>query len=202
MSCQARNSESCDDEDIDLYVQEALDAIEYAVGPATSKWGAERAKNGHPEPFKLKYVEIGNENHGPDYAERYKKFYNAIKEKYPDIITIADTADGMGDLPIEIVDEHYYRGVDALFGMANYYDNYDFFNLECLRSDNADQTHRFQDGDADGNGISGKTEFYEFITSRTVGGYDMCANRGTFIIISAGNDGLYGTKDDITNFDN
>jgi prepilin-type N-terminal cleavage/methylation domain-containing protein len=84
----------------------------------------------------------------------------------------------------------------------NYYDNYDFFNLECLRIDNIDKTHRFQDGDADGNGISGKTEFYEFITSRTVGGYDMCTNRGTFIIISAGNDGLYGTKDDITNFDN
>lgn len=125
MSCQARESESCDEEDIDLYVQEALDAIEYAVGPVTSEWGAKRAENGRPEPFKLKYVEIGNENHGPDYAERYEIFYKAIKEKYPDIITIADTTEGMGDLPIEIVDEHYYRGLDSFFDMDDYYDDTD-----------------------------------------------------------------------------
>jgi len=125
MSCQARQSESCDDEDIDLYVQEALDAIEYAVGPATSEWGAKRAENGHPEPFKLKYVEIGNENNGPNYVKRYEIFYKAIKEKYPGIITIADTTKDMGDLPIEIVDEHYYRGLDSFFGMADYYNDMD-----------------------------------------------------------------------------
>ena len=125
MSCQARRSESCDDEDIDFYVQEALDAIEYAVGPVTSEWGAKRAENGHPEPFKLKYVEIGNENHGPDYIKRYEIFYKAIKEKYPNIITIADTTRDMGDSPIEIVDEHYYRSPDSFFSMSDYYDNTD-----------------------------------------------------------------------------
>jgi alpha-L-arabinofuranosidase len=125
MSCQARQGESCDDEDIDFYVQEVLDAIEYAVGPVTSEWGAKRAENGHPELFKLKYIEIGNENNGPDYVKRYEIFYKAIKEKYPDIITIADTIKDMGDLPIEIVDEHYYRSLDSFFGMADYYDDMD-----------------------------------------------------------------------------
>jgi len=125
MSCQARRSEVCDDEDINVYVQEALDAIEYAIGPADSEWGAKRAENGHPEPFKLKYVEIGNENSGPDYTERYDIFYKAIKEKYPDIITIADTTRGMDDRPIEIVDEHYYRDPGAFFNMADRYDDGD-----------------------------------------------------------------------------
>ena len=67
-------------------VQETLDAIEYANGPATSKWGALRAKAGHPAPFGLKYVEIGNEDgNNPLYSERYMLFYKAIKAKYPDI---------------------------------------------------------------------------------------------------------------------
>ena len=66
-------------------VQDALDAIEYANGPADSKWGALRAKAGHPAPFNLKYLEIGNENGGPAYQERYALFYDAIKAKYPEI---------------------------------------------------------------------------------------------------------------------
>lgn len=74
-----------------VLVQDALDSIEYANGPVTSKWGAMRAAAGHPEPFNLKYVEIGNENHGPEYAERYALFHDAIKAKYPEITVIMDT---------------------------------------------------------------------------------------------------------------
>ncbi|MHC4800357.1 MAG: alpha-L-arabinofuranosidase C-terminal domain-containing protein, partial [Planctomycetota bacterium] len=124
MSCQARRpSEVCADEDIQLYVQDCLDAIEYAIGSVTSEWGAKRAENGRPEPFKLKYVEIGNENSGQDYQERYRIFYDAIKAKYPDIITIANQR--MGNATIEIFDEHYYRDPSGFFSLANRYNNID-----------------------------------------------------------------------------
>ena len=124
MSCQARQpSEVCDEGDIQLYVQDCLDAIEYAIGPVTSEWGARRAENGHPEPFNLKYVEIGNENSGADYQARYRIFYDAIKAKYPDIITIADQR--MSNANLEFVDEHFYVDPSRFFNMANQYDDRD-----------------------------------------------------------------------------
>jgi alpha-L-arabinofuranosidase len=123
MSCQGRRPEICSEQDLQNYVQEALDAIEYAIGPVTSKWGAQRAANGHPEPFNLKYVEIGNENRGPDYQLRYKVFYEAIKARYPKIITIADTR--FESLPVEIADDHFYVNPGRFFGMAKHYDNSD-----------------------------------------------------------------------------
>lgn len=136
MSCQFRRCEVVHNDSLHNYVQEALDAIEYAIGPVTSKWGAERAKNGHPAPFNLKYVEIGNENYGPIYQERYNIFIKAVKEKYPHLITIACTDPAMrgpfkrSDLsgitePIEFIDEHFYEGLDFFFKGAYRYDNYD-----------------------------------------------------------------------------
>ena len=108
------------------YVQEALDAIEYAIGPITSKWGALRAKNGHPKPFNLKYVQIGNENGGPAYNERYALLYDAIKAKYPQIQTIACLWGGSPtSRPIEILDEHYYNNPPFFWRNANRYDSYD-----------------------------------------------------------------------------
>lgn len=108
------------------YVDDAIDAIEYANGPVTSKWGAVRAKNGHPKPFNLKYLEIGNENGGPAYNERYKLFYDAVKAKYPDVITIANLWGGLPtSAPIEVIDEHYYNNPSFFFRNANRYDTYD-----------------------------------------------------------------------------
>ncbi len=123
MSCQGRCPEIASGADLQFYVQDTLDALEYALGPATSEWGAKRAANGRPEPFKLKYVEIGNENHGPNYERHYKVFYDAIKAKYPQAITIADTR--MPQMPVEIVDDHYYVDPARFFSMANHYDNAD-----------------------------------------------------------------------------
>lgn len=115
-------------ETMDKYVQSAVDAIEYANGPVTSKWGALRAKNGHPKPFGLKYIEIGNENGynwsfgGPKgYADRYQPIYNAIKAKYPNIITIADDK---VPYPMEMIDEHYYSSPSFFWQNANRYDSY------------------------------------------------------------------------------
>jgi alpha-L-arabinofuranosidase len=107
------------------YVQDALDAIEYANGPVTSTWGALRAKAGHPAPFNLKYLEIGNENGGPAYHERYPLFEKAIHAKYPDIHLIANVWGGYPtNCPVEIVDEHYYDTPEFFMSQAGKYDSY------------------------------------------------------------------------------
>jgi alpha-N-arabinofuranosidase len=122
MSCQARRpAEVADANQLPFYVQDTLDALEYALGPATSEWGAKRAANGRAEPFKLKYVEIGNENSGQNYAAHYKVFYDTIKARYPRVITIADTR--MRQMPVEIVDDHFYVNPARFFAMANHYDS-------------------------------------------------------------------------------
>ena len=109
------------------WIQDALDAIEYANGSVNSVWGSLRAKNGHPEPFNLKYLEIGNENGQAPYAERWALFTKAIHDKYPDIKLIAD--DWAGSHPKEpmpeIIDEHYYNNPDWFIWNANKYDSYD-----------------------------------------------------------------------------
>ncbi len=109
------------------WIQDALDAIEYANGPVTSVWGSIRAKNGHPAPFNLKYLEIGNENGMAPYAERWALFVEAIRAKYPDIKLIANEwAGGHPTSPMpEMIDEHYYNNPDWFIWNANKYDNYD-----------------------------------------------------------------------------
>lgn len=108
------------------YVQDALDVIEYCNGPADSKWGSVRAKTGHPAPFNLKYMEIGNENGGPAYRERYSLMYKAIKEHYSYMNLIADVWGGVPDgAPVEIVDEHYYDTPEFFMSQADRYDKYD-----------------------------------------------------------------------------
>ncbi len=108
------------------YVQDALDAIEYANGDVTTKWGRLRAENGHPKPFNLKYMEIGNENGGPPYEERYALIYHAIKAKYPQIHLIADVWGGTPKkTPVDIIDEHYYSNPAFFLENADRYDRYD-----------------------------------------------------------------------------
>ena len=129
MTCQARNPELVPLDELDEWIQDMLDAIEYANGDINTKWGALRAKNGHPESFGLKYVEIGNENFGPEYNVRYKVFYYALKEKYPEIITIFNTHWEVGTetegLLVEIADEHFYPGSEYFQMYHNMYDYYD-----------------------------------------------------------------------------
>ncbi len=111
---------------MDEYVQDALDAIEYANGPAESKWGSLRAKARHPEPFHLKLMEIGNENGGPIYNERYALFYDAIKKRYPEMKLVAPLWQGMPrGRPIELLDEHYYNSPEYFFAHTRQYDSYD-----------------------------------------------------------------------------
>jgi alpha-L-arabinofuranosidase len=107
-------------------VQDALDEIDYAVGPASSKWGAVRAQDGHPAPFRIKYVEIGNEDFfdKPEvYNYRFSKFYDAIRAKYPQLLIIATRRDVKGRTP-DVVDEHYYRTISEMESSAYQYDDY------------------------------------------------------------------------------
>lgn len=118
--------------DLSAYIQDALDALEYANGAENTTYGAMRAANGHPEPFNIKYLEIGNENYfGNNYGARYLQFYNAIKAKYPSMICIGDVAAWGTDSPtwtfthpVQLLDEHYYRNPAWFVGQYNKYDTY------------------------------------------------------------------------------
>ena len=133
MSCQARGGMVARGR-FHEYLQEALDALEYAMGPETTSWGAKRKANGHPEPFSVKYVEIGNENNGPDYREAYRVIQSGIKRKYPEIVTIANYEDmRLSDrdrkrypgVSVEVSDEHYYASPEFFYDQMNRYDSYD-----------------------------------------------------------------------------
>jgi alpha-N-arabinofuranosidase len=112
--------------DLVPYVQDALDEIEYVTGDASTKWGAERAKDGHPAPFALTYVEIGNEDFADgskSYDGRYAQFYDAIKAKYPALQLIATTP--VKGHAMDVLDDHYYKRAEQFFGDAHHYDNAD-----------------------------------------------------------------------------
>lgn len=108
---------------LEPYVQEALDEIEYVTGDASTKWGAQRIQDGYPQPFKLRYVEIGNEDwfdKSGSYDGRFAQFYDAIKAKYPQLqlISTANVKSRTADLN----DEHYYRSEEEMESQAFMYD--------------------------------------------------------------------------------
>lgn len=106
------------------FVQDALDEIEYVTGDASTVWGARRIKDGHPKPFKLTYVEIGNEDwNGTQYEERFAAFYDAIRAKYPKLKLIA-TLNVHSRKP-DLVDDHYYRKAKVMIKDAGHYDDAD-----------------------------------------------------------------------------
>jgi alpha-N-arabinofuranosidase len=111
---------------LEPYVQDALDEIEYVTGSTDTKWGAERAKNGHPAPFPLHFVEVGNEDEfdrSGSYDGRFAQFYKAIKARYSSLQIIA-TAPIKSTKP-DVLDEHFYMSAEKSFTMANYYDKRD-----------------------------------------------------------------------------
>jgi alpha-L-arabinofuranosidase len=112
--------------DLGPYVQSAVNQIEYAIGPVTSTWGARRAADGHPEPFAVPYVEIGNEdflNGGTDsYNDyRYPMFYDAIKAAYPQVKLIATTS--VTSRPMDVLDEHYYESASWFESESTLFDD-------------------------------------------------------------------------------
>ena len=137
MACQFNTGQLVPLNELDPYIQDALDLIEFANGPVTSEWGAKRAAMGHPKPFNMKLLGIGNEQWGPQYLERYPLFAKVIKEKHPEIQLISSAGPSPGDdrfhflepklreLRADIVDEHCYGNPIWFLANAHRYDHYD-----------------------------------------------------------------------------
>ena len=149
--------------DLDPYVQDALDLIEFANGDTSTKWGKLRTEMGHPKPFNLKYIGIGNEQWGEVYIERYKVFHEAIKAKYPDIIIVSGSGpfpDGdqfeygweqLKQMNAEIVDEHYYKSPEWFLENAGRYDSYDRKGPKVFAGEYAAHPKEVEDGPKENN---------------------------------------------------
>ena len=136
MACQFNSSELAPLEDLDHFIQDAIDLIEFANSPATTKWGRIRAQMGHPKPFNLKMIGVGNEQWGPQYVERYEAFAKVLKQKYPNISLVTSAGpspDGerfdflwqkMRELKADLIDEHYYMAPQWFRENSGRYDNY------------------------------------------------------------------------------
>jgi alpha-L-arabinofuranosidase len=137
MACQFNSGELVPLDKLQPYVQDALDLIEFANGPTTSVWGAKRAAMGHPEPFNMKLLGVGNEQWGPQYIERYKAFAEVLKEKHPEIELISGSGPFPNDknyqyawpelraLKADIVDEHCYAMPDWFLKASTRYDGFE-----------------------------------------------------------------------------
>lgn len=153
LSCQYESNEVVPLDELDPYVQDALDLIEFANGPVTSQWGKLRADMGHPAPFGLKMIAIGNEQWGKVYPERLEVFIKAIRAQYPDIQIIGSSGpSASGDhfdylwpemkrLGADLVDEHYYMAPDWFFANAARYDNYDRKGSKVFAGEYASHDH-------------------------------------------------------------
>lgn len=136
LACQYETGEEVPLDSLQPYIDDALDLIEFANGPVTSRWGALRAGMGHPEPFNLRYIGIGNEQWGEVYPERLELFLKQIRAKHPEIMVVGSAGpnpDGeqfdylwpeMRRLGADLVDEHYYRSPDWFFNHADRYNSY------------------------------------------------------------------------------
>ena len=123
--------------ELDCFIQDALDLIEFANGDLNTEWGRLRAEMGHPEPFGMKYIGVGNEQWGPEYSERLEPFITAIRKAYPDLLIIGSSGPNsegeqfdflwseMERLDVDLVDEHFYRPESWFLSQGARYDNYD-----------------------------------------------------------------------------
>ncbi|MBK1441359.1 alpha-L-arabinofuranosidase [Parapedobacter sp. ISTM3] len=170
MACQFNSAEVVPLEQLDEFVQDALDLIEFANGPVSSTWGRLRADMGHPEPFGLKMIGVGNENWGPQYIERLAVFRRAIKDRYPEIAIVASSGtDPNGErfdylngelrkMSIDIIDEHFYRHPDWFFENAGRYDGYDRHGPKVFAGEYAAQSVRIASPDNKNNWLTALSE--------------------------------------------
>ncbi len=152
MACQFNSSETAKLDELDDYIQDALDLIEFANGPETSAWGHLRAQMGHPAPFHLTMIGVGNEQWGARYLERYKLFAAALKAKHPEIKLVVSAGPAPSgepfetmwsnwrDLKADIVDEHYYMAPEWFLANTGRYDHYDRSGPKVFAGEYAAQT--------------------------------------------------------------
>lgn len=154
MACQFNTAELVPMDELDTYVQDALDLIEFANGAVTTTWGKLRSDMGHPAPFNLEMLGVGNENWGPQYIERLAAFKEVLNEKHPEIAIIASSGtdpDGerfayldeqLREMKIDIIDEHYYRPPSWFLSSVSRYDDYDRNGPKVFAGEYASHTTR------------------------------------------------------------
>lgn len=152
MACQFNSSETASLDQLNEYIQDALDLIEFANGPTTSPWGKLRAQMGHPAPFHLEMIGVGNEQWGDRYIERYKLFAAELKAKHPDIKLVAAAGPAPAGEPFDslwtqwrqlhpdLVDEHYYMSPEWFLSNTGRYDHYDRSGPKVFAGEYAAQT--------------------------------------------------------------
>lgn len=154
MACQFNTGEVAPLDELDEYIQDALDLIEFANGGSDTRWGKLRTDMGHPEPFHLKMLGVGNENWGPQYIERLALFQQVLKEKHPEIQIIASAGtdpegerfeyldEKLREMGVDIIDEHYYRPPAWFLSGAARYDDYDRDGAKVFAGEYASHTTR------------------------------------------------------------
>lgn len=125
MTCQARKPHFFDEDEQADMIDDILNALEYALGPADSRWGALRAQMGHEAPFRLDYLEIGNENSGPEYEKRFDLVKEAVLERYPHLTIVTNDRGRTRKLEADIADDHYYNMPEFFAENISLYDGYD-----------------------------------------------------------------------------
>lgn len=154
-----QNKAVADEALLKRHIQDTLDLIEFANGPAGSKWGKVRARMGHPKPFHLTHIEVGNEENLPDeFFARFKEFRAAIQAKHPDIKVISNSGpDDSGttfdtawrlnrDAKVDMVDEHYYNSPQWFLQNNDRYDSYDRNGPKVFLGEYASQGNTFKNG--------------------------------------------------------
>ena len=122
MTCQGRGPYYFNEAQMQFAINDTLNALEYALGSSQTHWGSLRAKMGHPEPFSLKYLEIGNENSGTEYEACFNRIREAVLERYPQIIIVSNTRSET--ITTDIVDDHYYNMPEFFAENIDIYDDY------------------------------------------------------------------------------
>lgn len=170
MACQYNSAELVSMKDLDPYIQDALDLIEFANGDANTKWGKLRTELGHPAPFNLKILGVGNEQWDEQYIERYKEFEKVLIEKYPEVKLVS----GSGPSPdgkwfdyawaqlktskAAYVDEHYYKEPQWFLNNATRYDNYERKGPKIFAGEYAAHTKENPDAESRNNWESALAE--------------------------------------------
>jgi alpha-L-arabinofuranosidase len=170
MSCQFNAGEVVPLTDLDPYVQDALDLIEFANGNATTKWGKLRTSMGHPKPFNLQYLGIGNEQWDEQYIERYKVFEKILKSRHPEIKIVSGSGPGsagnlfdyawseLKKLSPDLIDEHYYMPPDWFLKNTGRYDKYDRKGIKVFAGEYAAHGREATESESRNSWFSALTE--------------------------------------------
>ncbi|MER5212781.1 alpha-L-arabinofuranosidase C-terminal domain-containing protein [Streptomyces sp. NPDC002838] len=163
-----QNKATDDEALLKRHIQDALDLIEFANGPVTSTWGKKRAQMGHPKPFHLTHIGVGNEENLPvEFMDRFKQFRAAIEAKYPDITVVSNSGpDDTGqtfdtawqlnrEAKVDMVDEHYYNSPSWFLQNNNRYDSYDRNGPKVFLGEYASQGNAFKNGLAEAAFMTG-----------------------------------------------